>query len=492
MSEQRQIFRKESLERLSSPEELDRLLVVIGSRGWMLLITLSLMALAGLAWAIFGRIPETVNGVGVMINPGNVHGVQAAANGQLVDVKIRIGQHVSKGELLAEMSQPEIQQQLDQEEARLLELTAYNKAQEEIEGKRLAKEAESNKAQKEILQEAIEKSEDLLKKVRDRNKSFDEEQRKNLEKTRELTTEYTASLKKRLETIRALHKDKLVPDDTLLQAESSYNDSKLQLANLELKAYEMGVKEIETQQYYLQQTQRISDFQMQIKQLDIKEHATTQEKTQNQANRKLQIEESERKIAQLKLQRDRQTKIYAEDSGHILEVLATRGQLVGAGTRIATIEVDDPQGESKLKCLVYFSVKDGKKIGLKDKAGKNLAIRITPATAERERYGAIEGRVTRISSFPISQEAAEKIVGSAEIARSLTHGEAVIEVEAELDRDPDTFSGYKWTSSKGPDLKFTAGTIATARVTIDERAPITFVLPILKTWVFGAKDDVPQ
>ncbi|NES67365.1 MAG: NHLP bacteriocin system secretion protein, partial [Okeania sp. SIO2D1] len=45
-----------------------------------------------------------------------------------------------------------------------------------------------------------------------------------------------------------------------------------------------------------------------------------------------------------------------------------------------------------------------------------------------------------------------------------------------------TFSGYQWSSSKGPQQKLTAGTTTTTRVRVEERAPITFVLPILREW----------
>ncbi len=41
-------------------------------------------------------------------------------------------------------------------------------------------------------------------------------------------------------------------------------------------------------------------------------------------------------------------------------------------------------------------------------------------------------------------------------------------------------SGYQWSSSHGPDLQITTGTTTTARVTVGERAPITFILPFLR------------
>jgi HlyD family secretion protein len=254
----------------------------------------------------------------------------------------------------------------------------------------------------------------------------------------------------------------------------------MQIASLDLKVHELGVKEVESEQYYLQQENRIADFEVQLKQQEIREQTARQERLQSQVTRKSQVEETRRKIAQLRLSLAERTKIVSDFSGRVLEITASRGQLVGSGARVATLELDSPDAE--LKNLVYFAVKDGKRIT------PGMSIRITPTTVQRERHGAILGKVTRVSSFPISQEAAANVVGSNEIARTLTQGSAVIEVEADLEVDPESFSGYKWTS-KGPDLKFTAGTTSVARVTVDERAPITYVLPILGTWVFGTKDE---
>ncbi len=57
-------------------------------------------------------------------------------------------------------------------------------------------------------------------------------------------------------------------------------------------------------------------------------------------------------------------------------------------------------------------------------------------------------------------------------------------------RDPDwenlvrdEYTGYDWTSGKGPKkTPISAGTTASVRVTIEERAPITLVLPFLRRW----------
>ena len=63
-----QIFRKKSLESISSPEQLNDYLKVTNIGIWVLLASVILL-LAGLfAWSTFGRLETTANGVAVVEN----------------------------------------------------------------------------------------------------------------------------------------------------------------------------------------------------------------------------------------------------------------------------------------------------------------------------------------------------------------------------------------------------------------------------------------
>jgi HlyD family secretion protein len=109
-----------------------------------------------------------------------------------------------------------------------------------------------------------------------------------------------------------------------------------------------------------------------------------------------------------------------------------------------------------------------------------MEVQVTPTTVKREEFGGIKGKVVKVSSFPITKEGAASLVGNPEIIQSIIAQGPHIQVTTELEVDPKTISGYKWSSSKGPDLKVSPGTITASRVTIEERAPISFVFPIFK------------
>ena len=61
-SKPREIFRKVALERLSSPDQLDLLTQVVGTKGWLVLATLAFAVLVATVWGIFGEIPSKVSG----------------------------------------------------------------------------------------------------------------------------------------------------------------------------------------------------------------------------------------------------------------------------------------------------------------------------------------------------------------------------------------------------------------------------------------------
>ena len=53
-------------------------------------------------------------------------------------------------------------------------------------------------------------------------------------------------------------------------------------------------------------------------------------------------------------------------------------------------------------------------------------------------------------------------------------------VYGDLTPDESTPSGYAWSSSTGPALRLTPGTTTRVRVVVEQRSPLSFILPILR------------
>ena len=113
------LFRKVALERMSSPEQLDQLLRVTTPRAWLALI--GLVALVGVTvlWGVLGQVTTKVQGQGVLIRSGGVQSVVPTGAGRVLEVRVRVGQHVNRGQVIATIAQPSLEEKLRMAKAQL-------------------------------------------------------------------------------------------------------------------------------------------------------------------------------------------------------------------------------------------------------------------------------------------------------------------------------------------------------------------------------------
>ncbi|MCA9937966.1 MAG: hypothetical protein KC418_04950, partial [Anaerolineales bacterium] len=90
-------------------------------------------------------------------------------------------------------------------------------------------------------------------------------------------------------------------------------------------------------------------------------------------------------------------------------------------------------------------------------------------------YGLLWGSVLSVNARPSALSDMQTTLGSDSYAQSLASSGNLIEVRIHLLQDPETVSGYKWTSTIGPPITLQRGTICTGLVLIDQRHPIELV-----------------
>ena len=98
------IFRHDSVERLSSPSQLNKLLVVIRLKGWIVLATLVILILGILVWSFFGEIPIITTGKGILLSPSRQYRVNSPSTSVVKDVYVQAGASVQKGQPLLDLS----------------------------------------------------------------------------------------------------------------------------------------------------------------------------------------------------------------------------------------------------------------------------------------------------------------------------------------------------------------------------------------------------
>ncbi len=112
-------FRQSALDRLSSPEQLDRLLVVTNPRLWTALAGLFLLLGALLTWSVFGRLPITVDGTGILLSAAGLREVETLGSGVVEVLPVRAGDLVDTGTLIARIRQPKLEQAVAQADDRV-------------------------------------------------------------------------------------------------------------------------------------------------------------------------------------------------------------------------------------------------------------------------------------------------------------------------------------------------------------------------------------
>lgn len=110
--------------RLSNPEQLDKLLVVVTPHAWVGLFCLLGLIAAVLFWALFGSIPIKVEGKVIVMNQkGELLSVQAQMGGTVSSLAVSTGQKVKKGDLLAVISDRQEQLKFESSTAKVEQLT---------------------------------------------------------------------------------------------------------------------------------------------------------------------------------------------------------------------------------------------------------------------------------------------------------------------------------------------------------------------------------
>jgi HlyD family secretion protein len=153
----------------------------------------------------------------------------------------------------------------------------------------------------------------------------------------------------------------------------------------------------------------------------------------------------------------------------VIEVKVGAGDVVAPGSALATIARNNRSGETI--ALIYVPAGEGRRIQ------RGMRAELVPDTVEREVYGAIVGRVLSVSPLPATREGMRRILRNDQLVDQLLLGGAVTEVQVALQRDASTPSGFRWSSSRGPERGVGIGTLTGARIVIDRRRVLDWLLP---------------
>ncbi len=92
------LYRKSALERISSPEQLDKVLKVTSPMSWLALFGLTLIIIVTVIWSIIGTIPVTITTKGIISSQVGSNTIYSDQAGTVVSVQVRAGDPVTFGD----------------------------------------------------------------------------------------------------------------------------------------------------------------------------------------------------------------------------------------------------------------------------------------------------------------------------------------------------------------------------------------------------------
>lgn len=118
------LYRKSSLERLSSPEQLDQMISVTSPAVWLAFGGGALCLAALLIWSLTAWLPSRVSANGIFLADQNTYPFTSEVNGIVREVRVELGDEVHAGDVLAVLDTTDGQQQLDALNGRLAKVEA--------------------------------------------------------------------------------------------------------------------------------------------------------------------------------------------------------------------------------------------------------------------------------------------------------------------------------------------------------------------------------
>lgn len=95
-----QLYRKAALERISSPDQLDKAIQVTSPASWLSLIGITLILVVVIVWSIIGTIPTTVSAPGIISSPVGTNAIYTNDSGKVISVMVYEGAEVHFGDVI--------------------------------------------------------------------------------------------------------------------------------------------------------------------------------------------------------------------------------------------------------------------------------------------------------------------------------------------------------------------------------------------------------
>jgi len=411
--------RRIAAERLSTPDQLDQVIRIARLPHWLALGALMTVLAAGIAASILVPVPVTVRGDGILIHVGGMLTVTSDTEGRLLDLQATPGMSVERGQLVALVDQPALEQELRNREAELAEAKSRRTRVEDFQHRSSAAEKHDLDNQRRALVQRHDSATRLLAQLEE-----------NLRVETDLSEQGILS-RRQLETTRTRINE---ARDEILGIESEIQSFEKELTGLELdQARELLASE-------------------------------------------LQISDLERRVESAAEELRRRREVRSPYAGRVVEIKVNPGEVIANHAPLFSLLPplaggDDSHAGHELMAVLYVPPAEGKKVQL------GMDVQLALSSVKREEYGFLIGRVDWVAEVPSTVEGMMRVLQNSQLVQQLSRDHAPFEVRVRLREDPSTPTGYRWSSSTGPDGGIHVGTLCTGDVITRRQRPIAILLP---------------
>lgn len=534
------VFRKSALDKLSSPEQLDRMIVIVSPSFWLFLAGAALIIVTALLWSIFGRLPINVDTQGIYINEEGVRTIYSEGSGIVKEVYFDDGEAVKVGDVIFTLDTTEIDKQIADYERRIKNvegMTLYSQndiyssdTQNLIEVKNQlltvdqnlnqnqsllnyysaelsemrGKEASSQKAylnaesayydslyygENTSEQLAYSEAQSTLSSVLEVYSSVYDEwavlnEQYESQVTEEMKDEEKQALKDSLglteaeENLAYYEEEKTSATVAYESAKAAYQNKTASMNNAQQVQTQLGNEYNEAANQYNTDKQQLMTLEDQV------------------AQYRIQVQEGEKNLG---TQKQIISKQFESAKASVLDQLENEYDQCLQQKENAEVKATEDGTISNLSVTKGSAVAEGSEVvqiqmgqsaervivcyvpvasGRKIEEG--MSVMIYPSTVDRQEYGHMEATVVSVDAYVTSTEKMQRQLGNANLVESFMQEGPVIEVICELRTSDETESGYFWSSKKGANIMINAGTMVEASIVTEEKAPISMLIPYLK------------
>jgi HlyD family secretion protein len=414
------LFRQQALDHIADPDQLDASLQIVRPYAVYGLLFAAAVVAGGVLWSMLATAPEKVSGTGLLLSPAGVSAATAPDHGIVDQLLVALGDYVERDQPVVTISRPDLADQLDSSRAELALAQAELSRLEEATGRR-------RELAEQRHQQLIDSYEQRLVNL----------------------AEQVDSLSTLAVGMRELRQQGLVSAERMLDTEIRLTTTQQDLTSVEALI-----------------TERTLELQTQLNLQEAELEAKSSE-----------VQRLSRRVEVLSNEMARKRLATTPVAGWVVEATVSPGDPVITGQTLLRLlpgtvhQVPGPLDVALIEVVSFIPASEGRRVE------PGMTAQVDLSTVRRELDGYLLGRVHRVSDLSASRASLMNRLRDDVLVDQLLRDGAAVEVVIHLQPDPDSHSGYAWSSGRGPLVTLQPGTLTHTEVVVDRRPILSLMFP---------------